>query len=172
MAKAAMISDWYEYWTTKNLSDKAYAGPFRLKPDAIMATNERQLVSSAIQLRTGHGYFKDYLSNIPSNDTDNRCTCPARAPQTAKHLLLHCRLYTEARKDITRGRTGAASRLRLQILQHTREGAPGLIGFMRKTKIATRRWALGLTSDDDTPPNGGRGWGQVVSAREEHDTET
>jgi hypothetical protein len=170
-----MTKEWHDHWTAKNESDKAYAGPFRLKPDTIMATNERQLVSSALQLRTGHGYFKDYLSNIPSNDTtDNRCNCPSRAPQTAKHLLLHCRLYTEARKDITRGKTGPASRLRLQTLLHTNEGAPGLIGFMRATKIATRRWALGLTRDDDNqtgPGGGGTGWGQVTTAREEHDTE-
>jgi ribonuclease HI len=174
-AKAAMTREWHDHWTRKNLSDKAYAGPFRTKPDTVMTTNDRQLVSSAIQLRTGHGYFKDYLSNIPSSDTmDNRCNCPARTQQTAKHLLLHCRLYTEARKDITRGKTGAASRLRLQTLLHTKEGAPGFIEYMKATKIATRRWALGLTHDDNNQTGssgGGTGWGQVTSVREEHDTQ-
>ena len=167
-----MIDDWYGHWTEKNQTDRAYAGPFRLKPNTIMDTNDRQLVSSALQLRTGHGYFKSYLANIPPNNTDDRCNCPSRALQTTKHLLLHCRLYTEARKEITSGRTGEASRLNLHTLLHTKEGAPVLIKFLRKTKIATRKWALGLTNDDtaDTA-SGGRGWGNVCGAREEHDTE-
>src|SRR5437588_3009949 len=58
----------------------------------------RKLVATIIQMRTGHGYNKNYLARIPCSSIDSpKCTC-GHWRQTPKHLLLECRHHLPQRK--------------------------------------------------------------------------
>jgi hypothetical protein len=64
----------------------------------------RKLISTIIQLRTGHGYTCSYLSRILSTEIESpACTCGYHC-LTPKHLLLECKLYNieckQLKKDI------------------------------------------------------------------------
>jgi len=68
---------------------RIYYGHFRMKPDKIFQTDNRILISTVTQLRTGHGYFNSYLSKIPTSDVEDRgCSCNGAPPQTPAHLIL------------------------------------------------------------------------------------
>jgi len=67
--------------TWGNIPDREYYGHFRLKPDKIFQTDNRTLISTVTQLRTGHGYFNSYLSKIPTSDVEDRgCSCSGAPP--------------------------------------------------------------------------------------------
>ena len=63
------------------------------KPTELI-TNTGQTTASAIhQLRLGHGYFKSFLTRLPSYDS-TQCQCSERV-QSVEHLPLGCRLYQD-----------------------------------------------------------------------------
>ena len=68
----------------------------------IFRTNNRALISTVTQLRTGHGYFDSYLYKIPTNNTpSDQCSCRDNPPQTPVHLILWCPVHHRARPQST-----------------------------------------------------------------------
>jgi hypothetical protein len=94
----------------------------------------RMVVSTLIQLRMGHGYFKSYLIRLSSYDSEH-CHCGARS-QSPQHLLLECPCYTDPRRDMRR----AVRPFTLRMLLGTTAGITAVVRFLKVTGIATRRW--------------------------------
>src|ERR1700681_2098676 len=65
VTRAAKMQEWGERWMRHPAKGKNYVGTFRTKPDQIFTSGNRQLTSTVLQLRTGHGYFRSYLYKIP-----------------------------------------------------------------------------------------------------------
>ena len=123
-----MIEEWQQWWDNIPQKGREYYGHFRLKPDKIFQTDNRILISTVIQLRTGHGYFNSYLSKIPTSDIEDRvevrvedrvedrgCSCSGAPPQTPAHLILRCQQHAKARMMMRR-ETPKIPKLRLDLL--------------------------------------------------------
>lgn len=94
---------------------------------------KRELSSSLFQLKLGHGYFKSYLYHL-SHTTNNLYRCRSR--ETPEHLLLSYREYRTTRQELIKELN--SNRLSLHILLNTKIGIEKTIGFLKKTRIATR----------------------------------
>ncbi|KAI0993691.1 hypothetical protein K3495_g14493 [Podosphaera aphanis] len=105
---------------------------------------KKEICSAYYQLKLGHGYFKSYLKRI-GKTTDDMCLCGGR--QTPRHLLLECRRYKKNRKKMKDSL--CITRLTLPLLLHTNRGVSATLEFIKETKIATRRWYLGETEEDN-----------------------
>ena len=110
----------------------------------------RRTVSTLIQMRTGHGYNRAYLSRIPSTQiTTPRCPCGYRS-QTPKHLLLYCKLYKHQRKVMQNDIKPHPMTWRIAMF--TTRGLKATMKFLEETGMATRTW---LTGSKDLECDGG-----------------
>lgn len=97
----------------------------------------RQVASSFYQLKTGHGYLKDYLYRIKrTKNPDCRCS----KPETAQHLLLDCRALANERRLIKESLGTKA--LSLPLLLHTTAGIEQSLKLIKSTQICSRPWHL------------------------------
>ena len=83
--------------------------------------------------------MKSYLHRIGRSESD-LCRCGKR--ETTEHLLLSCKQtdVVQARaklRDETQG-----LRLSLKLLMHTKIGIGKTLGFLRETRLCTRKWHL------------------------------
>src|SRR3978361_2073002 len=101
----------------------------------------RRTVSTLIQMRTGQGYNREYLSRIPSTKiTTPRCPCGYRS-QSPKHLLLYCKLYKHQRKVMENAIKPHPMTWRIAMF--TTRGLKAVMTFLEKTGMATRAWLRG-----------------------------
>jgi hypothetical protein len=162
-----MREEWRQWWDTIPQKGREYHGHFRMKPDKIFQTDNRILISTITQLRTGHGYFNSYLSKIPTSNVEDRgCSCSGTPPQTPAHLILRCQQHAKARM-IMRRETPRIPKLRLDLLLYTNMGAKALAKYLQTTKVATRRWKLGIDNKPANPTNA-IGWGTLDQPQDEH----
>jgi hypothetical protein len=104
---------------------------------ALPIGTKRELASSFFQLKIGHGYLKSYLFRL-GLASSNKCICGQ--VENPSHLLLSCLLYKEQRKSLKENMNVRA--LTLPLLLHTTTGIQSVLGFLKETSIATRRWHL------------------------------
>lgn len=117
--------------------------------------------STILQMKIGHGYFRSFqrkLSIWMNNDkfSDNLCTGNCREIQTPEHLILHCQNYGTQINEL---KNSLNSPVNFQILMNTKNGLKNLVKFLQLTKIATRKWLLGLEEIEIDE----RGWGDLGS---------
>jgi ribonuclease HI len=110
---------------------------------AIPIGTRRETASTFYQLKIGHGYFKSYLAGIDKCDS-SCCSCGAK--QTPEHLLLSCPLFSLARKELVNNLK--EKKLTLPLLLHTKKGIASTLAFIESTKMATRKWHLGMEAED------------------------
>ncbi|KAI0992818.1 hypothetical protein K3495_g15366 [Podosphaera aphanis] len=145
------IQEWDNILTRYNLShpggpssySNLYPRQIRRKVWTPRGT-KKEFCSAFYQLKIGHGYFKSYLNRI-GKSIDDLCLCGAI--QTPRHLLLECRRYKKNRKKMKDSL--CITRLTLPLLLHTNRGVSATLEFNKETKIATRRWNLGETEEDN-----------------------
>ena len=101
----------------------------------------------------------------------NQCNCRGNPPQTPAHLILWCPIHQRARQRM-RTLTPKIPRLRLQLLLYTNMGADALGSYLTTTRVATRRWKLGLDRQQTTQETRRQkrmiGWGTLEDAHDEH----
>ena len=115
----------------------------------------RRLVATIIQMRTGHGYNRQYLARIPSSNIDSPlCTCGYRK-QTPNHLITDCKFYKQQRKRLRNQMKPLP--LTWQTAMHTGKGLRATMEFLEETGVGTRAWILGPKSDHV----GGFGWSHI-----------
>lgn len=140
--KAKALEEWQEIWGKAKISDhyKQFKMQPKWKPSPLKLS--KQLWSTIIQLKLGHGYFRSYLVRLPAYNSGTCNLCQTNQEQTPYHLLLHCSAY----RDI---RYRAFSRMDRKdynlFYLFSKEGQESLIKFLKETKIATRRWHLGAS---------------------------
>jgi ribonuclease HI len=168
MARLRMREEWRRWWDTTEQKGHEYFGQFRVKPDKIFEMDNRSLISTVTQLRTGHGYFNSYLQRIPTSQIEDRgCSCNGAPPQTPAHLILRCPRYKAARA-LMRQETSRIPKLRIDLLLYTNMGANAMAQYIRRTGVATRQWMLGTRSPTDNTVEKRVGWGTLGQPHNEH----
>src|SRR5436189_815989 len=99
---------------------------------------KKQIWSTYIQLKLGHGYFKSYLNRLPNYDTNICQFCNTK--ESPEHLLLFCRRYSQIRSKIKKEKQ--LNQLSSKILFDTIWGQDFLFEFLKETGIATRKLLL------------------------------
>ncbi len=89
-----------------------------------------------MQLKLGHGYFRSYLYRLSEYDSKNCMKC--NTTENPKHLLLHCRRYSQIRNKIKAEKQ--LQQLSLKILYSTKLEQEFLFEYLKQTGIATRKW--------------------------------
>jgi len=115
------------------------------------------------QLRTGHGYFNNYLNRIID---DRGCSCSGTPPQAPVHFILQCPHHAKARMIMWR-ETPKIPKLRIDLPLHTNIGAEALAKYLKTTKVATRQWKLG-NDNKPTNPTSATGWDTLDQPQGEH----
>jgi ribonuclease HI len=73
-------ADWADWYNTSP-KPKTYDAPHRRRLDSAYTSLPRRQSTAILGLRTGHGYFLDYLANPPTDQYPSRtCTCPLHPP--------------------------------------------------------------------------------------------
>ena len=151
VARAKMVSEWKEWRDSTLQKGTQYFGPFRTKPNIIFRTNNRALIPTVTQLRTGHGYFNSY---VPIQDPHQQHHFrPMQLPrQPAANASTSDTLVPSTPLSTTTGEGAHPKnpRLRLQLLLYTNMGADVLGSYLTTTRVATRRWKLGLDQQQTT----------------------
>jgi ribonuclease HI len=137
--KESALTDWNKDWQDSKNKGKHYS-QFSCKPrwnqkEKVM---KKQIWSTHMQLKMGHGYFKSYLYRFSRWDTEICYFCNTR--ENPEHLLLHCKRYSQIRNKIKSEKQ--LNQLSLKILFSTKIGLDFLYEFLKQTKVATRKWLL------------------------------
>ena len=95
-----------------------------------------------VQLKLAHGYFRSYLTRLPDYDSKICPNCDSDQNKTPHHLIFDCRSQSAIRKR-------TIQRLDIQdqnlcSIFLTKRGQDQLIKYLEESKIATRKWLLGL----------------------------
>jgi ribonuclease HI len=140
----------YEIYKKKTMSTKrtSYAKTYPLTLTTTIKTPRelpREITSAFYSIKLGHGYFNSYLERFQKRDS-NLCSC--YKVQTPEHLLLQCPLYKTERKQLKQ--TIQHRPITLLLLLHTRAGIEATIAFITSTRIGTRKWYRGQTTNEQT----------------------
>jgi hypothetical protein len=134
------VLDQYDTQLNRNPATYKTQFPWQIRSKVQLPTGtKRELASSFFQLKLGHGYLKSYLARLGHTENDN-CRCGKK--ETAQHLLLSCKEsnIASARAKLRDKLQGA--RLNLRLLLHTKIGIEHILGFLKETRICSRRWHL------------------------------
>jgi ribonuclease HI len=171
--KEAQLQEWTNRWPASK-HGRQYQGRPAMNIHPLLRNHpSRRLVSTVIQMRTGHGYNRNYLARIPSSTIDSpTCPCGYRK-QTPEHLLLHCKHYRTERKTLTQKMKPLPPLWRTAM--HTTRGLAATLKFLEDTGVGTRTWILGPRDVEtggfgwshmrDDEERGGRGEGEARSGR-------
>jgi ribonuclease HI len=162
--KEQQLQDWTKRWPTLNRGRQYHGRPATNIHPLLRNHPSRKLVSTVIQLRTGHGYTRQYLTRIPSSDISS-ATCPCGyRKQTPEHLLLNCKYYKTQRKTL-KSKMNPLPAL-WQTAMHTSRGLAATLPYLEDTGVGTRTWMLGPRADV-----GGFGWAHMRDDGGENDGE-
>ena len=158
--KERAMEEWKRRWQTAKRGRSYHGSPNKNIHPLLRNHPSRQLVSTTIQMRTGHSYTKAFLARIPTSTIDNpKCQCGYHT-QTPKHLLLYCKLYNAERKTLKKAMHPLP--LAWKTAMHTTKGIAATLDYLKDTGIATRQWLLGRHSEGTALT--GTGWSHLNSA--------
>src|SRR5690606_18373740 len=141
LARAAAYSKWDELWEERR-SGKSYRGHPKRKLEPVLKPLPKRDTARITHLRTGHGYFNEFLARIPTSNVHTpRCSC-GNHRQSPEHLLLFCSRFKEQRKTLRRQFSGLP--FNMDALLHTSKGLEETIKFVQKTGIGLRPQARQL----------------------------
>jgi len=103
-------------------------------------------------MKIDHDYFRSYLHRL--SDYDNKkCHGTCNKDQTSEHLLTVCQYFKKKQSELK-------NQLRLVNLPYTakvlftiKKGIKATLLFLKKTKVATRKWLLGEAEVEDEKEN-------------------
>ena len=97
--KESALIDWINIWQASKAKGKHYS-QYECRPKWKTKAKilKKQIWSTYIQLKLGHGYFKSYLNRLPNYDTNICQFCNTK--ESPEHLLLFCRRYSQIRSKI------------------------------------------------------------------------
>jgi ribonuclease HI len=151
--KERKVKHWKTRWEAQKRS-RNFTGSFRHLPDALLLNNNRRLVSTMSQLRTGHGYFNSYLGRPGNNNglgLTPACKCGATR-QTPEHLLVYCPKLNKDREVLRKECEEEAKQptpLRFRNLLYDPSLMLPVAGYIKSTKMATRGWSLDPPEQED-----------------------
>jgi hypothetical protein len=153
--KETQLQEWTKRWPAQKHGRQYHGRPAMNIHPLLRNHPSRRLVSTVIQMRTGHGYNRNYLARIPSSTIESPvCPCGYRK-QTPEHLLLHCKHYRTERKTMIRKMKPLPPLWRTAM--HTSRGLAATLKYLEETKVGSRTWILGPRDADV----GGFGWSHI-----------
>jgi ribonuclease HI len=140
------VLDQYDKQPNQNPATYKKQFPWQLRTKIqIPQGTKRELASSFYQLKLSHGYIKSYLHRIGRAESD-LCRCGKR--ETTEHLLLSCK-QTEIAQARAKLRETHGLRPSLKLLMHTKIGIEKTLGFLKETRLCTRKWHLERGQEDE-----------------------
>ena len=112
----------------------------------ILQNIDRLIFSTFMQLKMGHGYFRSYLVRL-SNNNSAKCINGCRSRQTPEHIMLDCKHYRDEQRALRDLVKATSERAMMQWLFTSAEGILAALGFLKETRVATRKWILGITEE-------------------------
>jgi hypothetical protein len=111
---------------------------------------DRRTWTAYIQLKLGHGYFRSYLSRLPQYET-NKCIRSCIGIQSLSHLFFSCYHYREEQKELKKQLKELFPEKEIIILTeiYTEKSRQIIYDYLKKTKITTRDWLLGLKKEEE-----------------------
>src|SRR5438552_806337 len=137
--KESALTEWHKTWQDSKKKGKHY-NQFECKPKWKIKekTIKKQIWSTYIQLKLGHGYFKSYLNRLSNYNSELCQFCNTK--ENPEHLLLHCERYSQIRRKIKQEKQ--LNQISLKILFSSKSGKNFLFDYLKETNIATRKWLL------------------------------
>jgi ribonuclease HI len=141
---------WLNNWKINSKKKKHYE-----KFDTILENSKIQLlskkftkhvISTILQLKFEHEYFKSYLVKLSKYET-NKCNENCNFIQTSKHLLLHCRHFINQRSVMINEMKSQTTTLKT--LFEIKKDIENLKKFLIDIEIVTRKWILRDTKENE-----------------------
>ena len=144
--KDAAVAAWGERWHQTPRSSLAYKTALTKPPDGRphptflvrqdAAKFSRLTLCTLYRIITGHAFVGAYTQRFFPQHTEEQVACPCGEPiQTVEHMLLHCNMYTAARrKHLT---VGGRPRNLSQLFNHPKRVIT-LLRFMEETGICAK----------------------------------
>ncbi len=134
---------WSKYWTNLVKKDKHYEKFDTKSEDSkiqlLSKKFTKHVISTIMQLKLEHDYFKSYLIRLSHYDT-KKCNENCNFIQNSKHLLLHCHHFTNQRSKMIKKMK--SQNITLKTLFETKKDIENLRIFLIDIKIVTKRWIL------------------------------
>ena len=142
------LDEWNQLWIHRK-AGRAFKGtPSRLIDKQLAHTSKRES-SRVIQIRSGHGYFNSYLSNIPNSGVRSpACHC-GNPKQTPEHLVLYCKKFRRQRREFLQELMVRSPDGSWWVDIYSKLGTQQLLMFLKATSICLRpqvaaTWISGL----------------------------
>ena len=140
--KAKTLLEWNNKWekSRKGRHYKQFESTpaFRIKED--LKQVDKLTFSTFVQMKMGHGYFKDYLVRL--SDYDSRdCHGNCHKIQNPEHLLTKCLHFKKEQRVLKNQlyKEGLVSNIKM--LFTTKQGIKAVLQFLKT--VGTRKWLLG-----------------------------
>ena len=139
------MTTWNAGWPTAKRGHSYHGRPATNIHPLLRNHPSRKLVSTVIQMRTGHGYNRQYLARIPSSTIESpTCPCGYRK-QSPRHLLLDCKHYKTQRRRMKQKIKPLP--LTWHTAMHTGKGLQVVLEFLETTGVGSQSWILGPKKD-------------------------
>ncbi|KAF7565220.1 Retrotrans-gag domain containing protein [Pyrenophora tritici-repentis] len=143
--KTEQLMEYKRYTDRPTKNRSSYSRIFKLNTHTTIKVPKgtpREISSAFYSLKLGHGYFNSYLKRFNKRDC-NLCIC--YKPQTPQHLLLDCKQYKTHRNTLKESIPHRP--ITLPLLLQTKTGIKATLAFIASTRIGTRKWHLGQTTE-------------------------
>ncbi len=141
---------WLNSWKNNSKKDKHYEKFDTISKDSkiqlLSKKFTKHVISTIMQLKFEHEYFKSYLVRLSNYET-KKCNENCNFTQTSKHLLLHCHHFINERSIMINQMKSQT--ITLKTLFETKKRIENLKKFLIDTEIATRKWILEDTKENE-----------------------
>jgi hypothetical protein len=141
---------WLKAWKNNSKKEKYYE-----KFNTISRNSKLQLlskkytkhvISTIMQLKLEHEYFKSYLVKLSNYET-KKCNENCNFTQNSEHLLLNCHHFTNERSKLINEMKFQI--ITLKTLFETKKNIENLRKFLINIEIVTRRWILSDLNEEN-----------------------
>ena len=98
-------------------------------------------------MKIDHGYFKAYLHRLSDYDS-KKCHGTCNKDQTPEHLLTACQYFKKDQSELKSQLRSINLSYTAKVLFTTKEGIKATLLFLKKTRVATRKWLLEEAEDE------------------------
>jgi hypothetical protein len=134
---------WLQNWKNNSKKDKHYELFDTKSEDSkiklLSKKFTKHVISTIMQLKLEHDYFKSYLIRLSNYDT-KICNENCNFTQNSQHLVLNCHHFVTERSILMNKMKSQT--ITLKILFETKKDLENLKEFLINTKMITRRWIL------------------------------
>jgi ribonuclease HI len=141
---------WLKSWKNNTKKNKHYEKFDTISKDSkiqlLSKKFTKHVISTIMQLKFEHEYFKSYLIRLSNYET-KKCNENCNFTQTSKHLLLHCHYFTHERSIMINQMKSQITTLKT--LFKTTKDIKNLRKFLIDIEIVTRKWILENTKENE-----------------------